>query len=180
MTDSGTASVTADTGEAYKAILFSDGTVRAVPISAVAPPVPTGLAAVASASTAKLTWGPSAGATAYVIYRNGSRLATTSGTSYRDSVGVSGGTFSYRVAAVNGYNMYSPQSAAVSAFLDPALNVPPTIDIRTWPATIPTTGRCIVRVNAADADAQVLALALNVSAGSLQPTTDPSVWILSI
>jgi hypothetical protein len=176
----GTSSLTADTGEAYKALLFSNGTVRAVPASATAPPTPANLAAVASASAAKLTWNVSAGATRYIIYRNGAQLATTTGTSYRDSVGVSGGTFTYRVAAVNGYDMYSPLSATVSAYLDPALNIPPTVAITTWPATIPTTGRCIVRVNAVDADAQALALTLNVSAGSLQPTTDPSVWILSI
>jgi len=176
----GISSPTADTGEDFKAILFSDGTVRAVPAWATAPPVPANLAVIASASAARLNWNVSAGAQRYVIYRNGSVLASTDATTYRDSVGVSGGTFTYRVAAVNGFNMYSPLSATVTAFLDPALNVAPSVQITTWPATIPTSGRCYVRVNAADPDAQILALALNTSAGNLQPTTDPSVWILSI
>lgn len=176
----GTISKTADTGEDYKAILFTDGSVRAVPRAATAPPTPGNFTVVPSASAAKLAWNVSPGAQSYVIYRNGTRIATTGATSYRDNVGVSGGTYSYRIAAVNGYNMYSPLSTAVSVFLDPALNIPPLVTVTTWPTTIPTTGRCLVRVNAYDADAQVLAHALNTSAGSLQPTTDPSVWILSL
>jgi hypothetical protein len=115
-----------------------------------------------------------------VIYRDGVQLTTTTATSYRDNVGRAGGTYSYQVAAVNNYNMHSAKTSAVSAFLDPALNVAPALTITTWPLTIPTTGRCIVRINATDVDAQTLSYTLNVSAGSLQPTADPSVWILTL
>jgi hypothetical protein len=171
---------TADTNEDYKALLYSDGTVRAVPRGTTAPATPTGLAVVASSTAARLTWNVSPGATTYLIFRDNTQIGSTGNTYYRDNVGRSGGTYSYQVAAVNAYNMHSARTAGVSAYLDPALNVAPSLTITTWPTVIPTTGRCIVRVNAADADAQDLAYTMNVSAGSLQPTTDPSVWILAL
>lgn len=176
----GMAAKTADTAEDYKAILFSDGTVRAVPRGAAPPAAPTGLAVVPTSTAAKLTWTASPGAVSYLVFRDGNQIASVTNPSYRNNIGTPGGTYAYQVSAVNAYNMHSPLTSPVTAYLDPALNVPPTVSVTTWPTTIPTTGRCYVRVNASDADAQTLALALSVSTGSLQPTTDPSVWILSL
>lgn len=56
----------------------------------------------------------------------------------------------------------------------------PTIRIRTWPEKLPTTGVVRVIVNASDPDAQHLTYTLNASAGTLTPTFDPSVYILTL
>jgi hypothetical protein len=171
--------LTVDTGWSYKVIMLSDGTVKAVPVGTVAPAAPTGLAAVAGPTSARLSWNVSAGASSYLVYRDGNLVKTTADTSYRD-VGVAGTTYSYTVAAQNSYGMRSPLTAPLSVFMNPALNTSPIVSVTTWPTTIPTTGSCIVRVNARDVDAQILALTLSVSTGSLRPTPDPSVWILTL
>jgi hypothetical protein len=170
---------TVDTNQDYKAILLSDGRVLAVPAGTAAPAVPANLAAVAGPTSARLSWNTSAGAVSYSVYRNGSRIAVTTNNVFRDT-GPSGATFSYQVSATNSYSMTSALTAPLSVFMDPALNVAPSIAITTWPTTIPTTGSCIVRVNSTDANTQTVALTLNVDTGSLRPTRDPSVWILTL
>jgi hypothetical protein len=176
----GTQQDTADTFEAYRAVLFSNGTVKAVPVSVTPPAAPAFSSSSAGASLVTLGWGAVAGAALYMVYRNGQWLATTTNLSYRDRTGTTGQTYIYTVAAVNSYGMHSAQSAPVSLFLDPALNATPVTKVTVWPAMLPTSGSAIIRVNATDADAQNLALALNVSSGSIRPTQDPSVWILTI
>lgn len=171
---------TVDNFDDYKAILFSDGSVRAVPYSVTAPAAPVIATSSASATLVKLTWGAVSGATSYQVLRSGVRIATTGGTSLRDRTGTTGQTYQYTVVAVNAYGMHSVASAPVTLYLDPALNAAPSVQVTTWPAVLPSSGRALVRVNAVDADAQTLALALSTDVGSLQPTTDPSVWILTI
>jgi hypothetical protein len=175
----GMTGLTVDTGWSYKVIMLSDGTVRAVPVGTATPATPTGLAAVAGPTSARLSWNVSAGASTYLIYRDGALIKTTGDTTYRDT-GVAGTTYVYTVAAQNSYGMRSPLTAPLSVFMNPALNTSPIVSVTTWPTTIPTTGSCIVRVNARDVDAQILALTLSVSTGSLRPTPDPSVWILTL
>lgn len=170
---------TVDTQQPYKAILLGDGTVRAVPESTVAPPAPTGLTADAGPTSARLTWNVSNGAAYYTVYRNGFQIATTPGHVYRDE-GPTGSHFTYTVSASNSYGMRSAISSPFEVYMDPALNVPPEIAITTWPAIIPATGKCIVRVNAIDVNIQTVALALNADTGSLQSTRDPSIWILTL
>jgi hypothetical protein len=170
---------TVDTGEDYRVIMFSDGTTRAIPATATAPGIPTELARTVRINSVNLTWTPVAGATTYRVYRDGSFYATSSSPTYRDSnVNVSS-TYTYAVQAVNTYSLRSVLSSSVTAFIDPALNVAPTVEVRTWPTTIALGNRAIVRVNAADADAQLLATTLGTSVGSLVATADPSVWILT-
>lgn len=170
---------TVDTGEAYRVIVFSDGTTRAIPVDAVAPATPTGLATLARINSVRLTWSAVSGATQYVVYRNAAQVAVVSGPLYRDSAVVVGSTYTYNVAAVSVYGLRSGYSSNVSAFIDPALNVAPTVEVTTWPAgAIALGNKVIVRVNAADVDAQLLALTLGTSVGSLVATADPTVWIL--
>jgi chitodextrinase len=176
---SGLTGITSDTGETYKIILFSDGTMRAIPTSAIPPTNPTGLTRTVRVNSVKLTWTAVAGATSYRIERDGAPYATSPTTSYRDSGVVVGTTYAYAVRAVDTYGQASPLSATVTAFIDPALNVAPTITVRTWPAgAIPANQRAIVRVNATDVDLQALALALGVDLGTLVATADPTVWNL--
>ena len=67
----------------------------------------------------------------------------------------------------------------MSAFIDPALNEPPTVTITSWPTSVPLGGsRAVIHVNAKDVDAQALAHTLNTDVGSLVATADPTVWIL--
>jgi len=177
----GMVALTADTSDSYKAILLSDGTVKAVPRATVNPPTPTGLASQTGPTSARLTWDASAGAAFYTIYRNGVKIATTGSRVFRDEL-PTGTHCTYQVAASNAYAMRSALSASISVYTDPALNVPPSCEITTWPPTIPTAGNgsAVVRVNSVDVDIQTIALTLNASTGSLVATRDPSVWILTL
>lgn len=174
----GLTGTTEDTGETYKVILFSDGRTKSVPVSATAPAAPTGLSRTVRVNSVRLSWIAVTGAASYIIYRDGVQVGTTTQTAYRDKNVTLSATYTYGVRAANQYEQRSPISTTVSAFIDPALNVTPTIEVRSWPTTVATNGRAIIRVNAKDLDTQTLALALNVDVGTLISTADPSVWIL--
>jgi chitodextrinase len=79
------------------------------------PAAPTGLAITGTAaSSVSLTWSPNTVATSYNVYRNGSKVGSTSLTSDTDS-GLSASTnYIYTVTAVNSSGE-SAQSSAVSA-----------------------------------------------------------------
>ncbi|WP_374968172.1 Ig-like domain-containing protein [Terrabacter sp. BE26] len=94
------------------------------PPDTTAPSVPTGLRATASGSTVGLTWTPSTdnvGVTGYAVYRDAgsapiARVGGTS-TSFTD-VGVTNGTHTYRVTAVDAAGNGSALSAAASVSVD--------------------------------------------------------------
>ncbi|MDP9845948.1 carbohydrate binding domain-containing protein [Streptosporangium lutulentum] len=75
------------------------------------PATPTGLTGTGNATTASLSWSASAGATAYTVYRNGTRVGTATGTTFSESPGT--GTHSYQVSATNASGE-SARSGAVS------------------------------------------------------------------
>ncbi len=84
-----------------------------------APSVPTGLVATAvSSSQINLSWNGSTdnvGVSGYKIFRNGTQIATVSGTSY-SSTGLSASTlYSYTVASYDAAGNTSAQSSAASA-----------------------------------------------------------------
>lgn len=158
-------------------ILFAEnGLVKAIPVSAQPPGTPTNLVVLARLSSVKLTWGAAARAAKYRVYRNGSLLAETTERTIRDLGAAVGQTYAYTVQAVDTYGQRGTPTVAVNGFVNPATNHAPNISVKTWPATLATDGTTIVRVNAEDIDAQVLAMTLGVNAGSLASTTDPSVW----
>ena len=175
---SGMTGITVDTGELYKVILFSNGQARAIPVGADPPNTPTGLAREVHINSVKLTWNPVQYGPGYVIYRDGSQIGTTGALFFRDTGVVVGQTYTYTIQAVDSYGLRSGISSSVSAFIDPALNTVPSIEIRSWPTSVALGNRCIIRVNAKDVDAQTLALTLGVDVGSLIPHADPSMWIL--
>lgn len=83
-----------------------------------APSIPTGLVvSPVSSSQINLSWNASSdnvGVTQYVIYRNGTQIATISGTSYSDT-GLSASTgYYYTVAALDAAGNNSGQSGSVS------------------------------------------------------------------
>jgi hypothetical protein len=175
----GGVTATADTFEDYKIILLAqNNAVKAIPLSATAPATPTGLTVTPRLSSTRVVWNTAARASQYRVFRDGSLVKTTTALSWRDLTATTlSHTYSYVVQAVDVYGQRSQPSAAVTGFIDPALNVAPTVTVKAWPPTYPSNGRTYLRVNAADANGQTLTLALGVSAGSIVATDDPSIWI---
>jgi hypothetical protein len=171
---------TVDTNEHFKVIGLSNGTVTAIPFDVHPPAVPTGLVAAVKVTSVRLDWNGVAGAARYPIARDGVQIAAPEVRNYRDTTVTIGSTHAYQVATEDAYGQRSGYGPAVSAFIDPALNTAPTIEIRTWPPAIPTNGTALLRVNATDTDAETLALALSIDRGNLAPTDDPSLWIVTV
>lgn len=169
-----------DTGESMRIIVFSNGTVKAVPYAAVPPATPTGLTGAALVASVSLTWTPAARAAQYRVYRDSVVIATVSSPFYGDYAVTTGSTYAYKVQAVDQFGQMSGLSSQFVAAPDPSLNVAPTIEVRTWPAELPETGKVLVRANVKDVDAQSLAVQFGVSAGSITPTPDPSLWLLTL
>lgn len=91
------------------------------------PTVPTGLqATAANYSTVNLSWTASTdpvGVAGYKIYRNGTQVGTTSGTSYTDSSLSPSTNYSYTVSAYDTVGNVSAQCSAVSV-TTPAIPLP--------------------------------------------------------
>jgi chitodextrinase len=87
-------------------------------IDTTAPSVPTGLSATGiSLSAISLSWNPSTdavGVTGYEVFREGSFIATTSGTNYTDTGRASSTTYMYTVRAFDAAFNFSAQSATTS------------------------------------------------------------------
>lgn len=165
-------------GAPWKLIAMQDGSVKAVPLNATAPGVPTGFTDEIHLTFVKFTWQPVTGAVSYRFYRDGTLLATPTTTKYTDSTVQVSSTYNYTVQAVNQYGMWGVATAPLSVFIDPALNSAPVLaGITIWPANPKPNDIVYVRVNASDFDEQQLALTLGVDVGTLTPTFDPSTWI---
>jgi chitodextrinase len=89
------------------------------PADTIAPTAPTSLAAsVISSSRVDLTWTASTdniGVTGYRLLRNGTQIASPSGTSYSDTGLQAGTTYNYEVAAVDAAMNQSPLSNTATA-----------------------------------------------------------------
>jgi hypothetical protein len=177
----GGSGTTIDTGEPYKIIMLSNGTVRAIPVDAVPPVAPTGVTLFVSMTSVSVSWTVVSGAARYNVYRDGVLLGTTTDKTYRDATVVLDHTYEYEVASVDIYGQISPPSDPVSATIDISLNhAPADVVIKCWPLPIPTDGPAFIRVNATEIDVQTISYVLNVDAGSLRATNDPSVWIITL
>lgn len=75
---------------------------------------PTALHAAPGDRVVNLTWNPVSSATSYEVWRDGTRLASPTATSYSDIAVTNGTTYSYYVIAVKGLEK-SPASTSVSA-----------------------------------------------------------------
>jgi uncharacterized membrane protein len=81
-----------------------------------APTTPTGLAASANFKQVSLTWSPSSDNVAvsgYLVWRDGANIAYTTDTSYTDTTGADGESYTYWVSAMDLAGNESAQSAAV-------------------------------------------------------------------
>ena len=89
-----------------------------------APSIPTGLAATAvSSSRIDLSWNPSSdniGVAGYIVYRNGTRIATTPGLTYQSGGLTPSTSYTYRVAAYDAAGNVSAQSIAATKSTLPA------------------------------------------------------------
>lgn len=112
------------TVSAYDAAGNNSGQSSAASATTPAPPAPsapTGLAATAVADTQmNLSWSAASdaggpGLAGYKVYRNGTQIGTTSGTSYSDTGVTAFNTYTYTVAAYDTVGTTSAQSSAVSA-----------------------------------------------------------------
>ncbi|WP_223187796.1 cysteine/serine endopeptidase inhibitor [Streptomyces sp. CBMA29] len=77
---------------------------------------PTGLHATATTGTSvALSWTGVSGAASYTVYRGGSQVGTTGGTSFTDTGLTAGTAYTYTVAAATASGTLSPTSTPVSA-----------------------------------------------------------------
>jgi chitodextrinase len=111
------------------------------PPDTTSPSIPQNLIATAvSTSQINLSWSPSTdnvGVTGYKIYRNGSLIFTSTGTSFSNTSGLSPATtYSYAVAAVDAAGNSSNQSLSVSATTQGSSFPTPTVSITASPASI--------------------------------------------
>lgn len=96
----------------------SSPAVNATPVDTTAPSTPTGLQATPGDTTVALTWTASTdnvGVTGYDVYRNGTKVGTTSGTSYTDTGLTDGTQYTYTVDAYDNAGNTSARSSSVNA-----------------------------------------------------------------
>jgi chitodextrinase len=95
----------------------SASVVATTPADTTPPTVPSGLSGTVGAQEIDLGWQPSSdnvGVTGYDIYRNGTKIASTTGTTYADSSVRQGRTYKYRVDAYDAAGNISATTAPLS------------------------------------------------------------------
>ena len=107
-------------------------------------PAPTGLSAVSPTNNPQLSWNALIGADHYLIYRDGVQVDSSATASYNDSTAPQG-VHTYTVAAVDGSQVTSVQSASIAVTVDktaPAISgatINPTALVFTHNATVSAT-----------------------------------------
>ncbi len=123
----------------------------------IAPTVPTGLSANAFSTTqVNLSWVGSTdnvGVAGYRIYRDGTAVGTSTGTSFQDTGLTPATAYTYRVAAFDAAGNESAQSAGADATTQspPADTTPPTVAVTAPTASATVSGSVNVTANASDA-----------------------------
>ncbi|MDO8742766.1 MAG: Ig-like domain-containing protein [bacterium] len=103
-----------------------------------APSVPSGLSATSISSTQiNLSWTAATdnvGVSGYRIYRNGTQIATSAGTTYSNTALTASTAYSYTVSAYDASNNTSAQSASASASTQapPVVATTPTSSTSSW------------------------------------------------
>ena len=113
----------------------------------------TNLRASQTVNSVTLTWTAAAGATGYDVYRDGTKLGSTSGTSYTDRTSATGQTYLYTVYS-KASGKYESTGASVTVSTNPQIDTPTLIeasqtqtsttlnwDLRSYGATVTYTLR---------------------------------------
>jgi len=135
------------------------------------PSVPTGLSATAiSSSQVNLSWTGSSdntGVTGYDIYRNGTLLATTSGTgtTYSDTSATASKLYSYTIDARDGAGNVSSQSSPPVTVITPGGPSGPAL------VQVAGSSTATVTLPAASAPGDLLVLSASVFTGASRPIT---------
>jgi chitodextrinase len=138
------------------------------------PSVPTGLAGtLASATQANLSWNASTdkvGVTGYNVYRNGSKVGTSTSTSYQDTSLAAGTTYTYAVSAYDAAGNTSAQSSSVSI----ATPAAPTVAISS-PANGTTVlknhGNLNIAASASDGSSSIGSISITADSTTLKTCT---------
>lgn len=126
--------------ELGKQVIFGGGAVVPDPSDTVAPTAPTNLATVTANVTdvaVPLSWTAATdnvGVAGYKVYRNGTEVATVSGTTYTDTGLTASTAYSYTVKAYDAAGNVSPSSATLSVTTK-AGTVTPPVGAGTWSST---------------------------------------------
>jgi len=168
---------TADTWEQVRVIVMADGTVKGIPVWAEPPVAPAKPGATPGSTLIWLSWTAVPEGRTYKLFRNGQQIYAGASLAYVDRDVQNGASYQYVVIAYDQFGQRSPESPLAVAAADASLNVAPKVQVTTWPAVLPSTGRGIIRVCASDAEGQEMLLTLSISGGTITATRDPSVWI---
>lgn len=150
-------------------ITFSSSTTTAAvttPSADTTPPsVPTGLAAtLASATQVNLSWNASTdnvGVTGYNVFRNGTKVATSTSTSYQDASLAAGTTYTYAVSAYDAAGNTSAQSSSVSVTTPAA----PKVTISSPANGTVLKGNTNLNIAASASDGSSSIASINITAG---------------
>lgn len=147
------------------------------------PSVPSGLVASSTGTTTiDLTWNAStdaggSGLKDYVVYRDGTSIATVTGTSMTNSALAPSTTFTYQVAARDNANNESSRSAGVQANTQAAPASGSGLDVRPSNATCLAPSRG-VQSSAVAIDRVFPALTFASPVGAVQVPNDGSRWFV--
>jgi hypothetical protein len=142
------------------------------------PSEPNGLSAVSPTLQPVLSWfkGLSSSDT-YNVYRDGTRIATTTDTTYTDT-SVSVGTYSYYVTAINAVGESAPSEAINVAVKDDI--TPPTINNLSWSANpVPQGQNTTLSATVTDDGSGVSSVQYSIEGGTPQPmsyNTSTRTW----
>ena len=127
----------------------------AVGTTTTPPSVPTGLAGtVASATQINLTWTASTGTvTGYNVFRNGTKVGTSTSTSYQDTSLSAATTYTYTASAYNAAGNTSAQSSSITI----ATPAPPVVVISSPPNGTLVKGNKNLNIAATASDASGIA-----------------------
>ena len=119
-----------------------------------APTVPSGLGFTSTQTSIALGWTASTdnvAVTSYRVFRNGSEITTTTGTSYTDNGRTPGTSYTYTVSARDGAGNESAQSAPLTASTQAAGDTtPPTVSVTAPIVGSSVSGQATLTANASD------------------------------
>ncbi len=147
------------------------------------PSVPASLAVTAVSQTnVTFTWTASTdnvGVTGYKIYRGGTQIGTSTGTSYTDTGLTASTAYSYTVSAYDAAGNNSAQSTALAVTTKASLDTTPPVVSITSPANNATVSGIVTVSGTASDNIAVAATAVSIDGGPLVATAGTTSWTFS-